>query len=140
MPFSTYDRLGNAWMHYRENGVDIVVLLTEPHEYLVHAQRDLPAFYRAEGLEVIHYPIEDFSVPKDKDGLEDAIRKVIQKAQAGVNIAVHCMGGLGRTGFFLACLAKRHFGFGGRESIRWIRQFIPDALENNEQEAYVLDF
>jgi protein-tyrosine phosphatase len=140
MPFSAYDRLGAVLKLYKENQVGTVVVLVEPEEYLVPAQRDLPVIYRAEGLDVILFPIPDFQVPLDKTTLETVIKEATGSVQNGVNLAVHCMGGLGRTGMFLACMVKRHFGFNGQEAIAWIRRFIPEALENVEQEKFVLDF
>jgi protein-tyrosine phosphatase len=140
MPFSSYDGLGKIWTEYRENGIDLVVLLTESHEYLTQTGRDLPDFYRSEGLDVIQYPIEDFGVPPIKKGFDDAIKMVINRAKTGENIAVHCLGGSGRTGIFLACLAKRHFSFEGQESIIWLRQYVKDAIENHKQETFVLEY
>jgi atypical dual specificity phosphatase len=140
MPFSTYDRLGQVWQLYWQNGVKTVVVLTEPQEYLVHARRDLPRFYRTEGLEVIHFPIRDYHAPQDTAALECAIKDVIGRLRNQDRIAVHCMAGEGRTGTFLACIAKRHFDLDGQAAVAWIRQYIPTALENKEQVQFVLAF
>jgi protein-tyrosine phosphatase len=140
MPFSAYDHFGVVLGLYKENKVGTVVVLVEPEEYLVYARRDLPAFYRTEGMDVINFPIPDFQVPPDIAALEAVVKEVTGSVHNGVNLAVHCMAGLGRTGMFLACMGKRHFDFNGQEAIAWIRRFIPDALENPEQEKFVLDF
>jgi atypical dual specificity phosphatase len=140
MPFSTYDRLGKVWQLYWQKGIKTVVVLTELQEYLVHARRDLPKFYRAEGLEAIIYSIADFQVPPDAAALNGVIAEVIERLYHRERIAVHCMAGVGRTGTFLACLVKRHLDLDGQAAINWVRQFIPEALENPEQEQFVLDF
>jgi protein-tyrosine phosphatase len=140
MPFSPYDRLGQVWQLYWQNGIKVVVVLTEPQEYLVHARRDLPKFYRAEGLEAIHFPIPDFQVPADAVALEQVIADLIGRLQKRARIAVHCMAGVGRTGIFLACMTKRTLNLNGQEAIDWMRQFIPEALENSEQERFVINF
>jgi len=139
MPFGPYDRLNEIWPAYRGNGVSAVVVLLESQEYLVHARRDLPAFYRSAGLDVIHLPIPDFNIPPDIDALEDAIAAAIDHAQAGGNLAAHCMAGLGRTGVFMACMAKRHLSLNGAEAIDWVRRHIPGAMENSLQEQFVID-
>ncbi len=139
MPFGPYDRQNQVWPLYQENHVRGVVVLVEKQEFLAHAHRDLLAFYRSTGLDIIHFPIPDFQVPKN-DGLMAAIEDVITQAQDGNNIAVHCLAGIGRTGIFIACMAKQQQKVNGQASIRWVRQFIPGALENLDQEKFVKNF
>ncbi len=139
MPFGPYDRLNEIWPAYQENCVSAVVVLVEPQEYLVRTRRDLPAFYRSAGLDVIHLPTPDFRVPLDVDAFEDTISAAIEHAQAGGNLAAHCMAGLGRTGVFMACMAKRHLHLNGAEAIDWVRQSIPGAMENSLQEQFVIE-
>jgi protein-tyrosine phosphatase len=50
------------------------------------------------------------------------------------------MAGVGRTGTFMACMAKRHLSLDGQAAIDWVRQFIPGALESPIQERFVLEF
>ena len=140
MPFSPYDRLGQVWALYWQHGVKLVVVLTERQEYLVHARRDLPRFYVAEGLDAIHFPIRDFHQPEDTEAMEILIADLFRRLHRQERIAVHCMAGLGRTGTLLACMAKRHLALDGQGAIDWVRQYIPDALENSEQEQFVLGF
>jgi len=140
MPFSPYDDSGSIWIQYKVNKINAVVILAEPQEYLVHAKRDLVKFYQSEGLEVLKLPIPDFKIPEDKVAFEEILKKVISLAENGKNVAVHCMAGYGRTGTFLACLAKRHLNFNGMDAIEWIRKSIPGALENQNQEKFVREF
>ena len=41
-----------------------VLILAETKEYEKFAGKDLEEFYRSLGLEVLHHPIADFSVPE----------------------------------------------------------------------------
>jgi hypothetical protein len=46
--------------------------------------------------------------------------------------------GLGRTGLFLASLAKRALGLSGAEAIQWVRQSLPHALKTPKQQRLLL--
>ncbi len=140
MPFSYFDPLSHVWDAYLENNIKVVFVLTEQQEYLVRARRDLLEFYRSEGLDAVHVPIKDFQTPEDHTILEEGLAIAEESLRDGRNIAAHCMAGIGRTGIFLACLAKRILLLDGETAIDWLRQFIPSALENYRQERFVEDF
>ena len=139
MPFSQYDHF-DAWSAYQDHAIQLVVVLTEQQEYLVYARRDLPDFYRSQGLDVLHLPVPDFGIPTNSKHWDEGLQAVIETAGEGKNVAVHCLAGLGRTGTFLACLTKRVLGMPGLEAIRWVRDYIPGAMENAHQEEFVLSF
>ncbi len=138
MPFSIYDPEGESLRRFKREGVSVVVVLTEEEEYLLRARRDLKSIYREEGFQVIEVPAPDFDVPSKVD-LLNAVNKVIELARAGRNVAVHCHAGIGRTGMFAAFLAKRVLGLTGEEAVRWIRRFIPGAVEAEVQRRMVLE-
>jgi protein-tyrosine phosphatase len=139
MPFGAYDPQGVVFQHYQEQGVGIVLVLAQESELLEKSGRDLNSFYAAHGLEVLHFPILDFDVPST--GLiQSAIDACLQRANSGRNIAVHCNAGIGRTGLFMACMAKRCLGYRGEEAIAWVRRYIPHAIETPDQEQFVLGF
>ena len=79
-------------------------------------------------------------MPADKDVLATAIEDVPDRAQGGGNIVVHCLAGIGRTGIFLACMAKCHLNLDGQQAIDWVRESISGALENPGQEQFVINF
>lgn len=139
MPFSRYDQQ-NIWSSFLEEGIDLVIVLTEKQEYLVYANKDLPAFYRSNGLEVDHIPVPDFGIPEDLQSWQAGLTLVKQAAQSGKNVAVHCLAGIGRTGTFLACLAKESLGLNGEDAIDWVRESIPGAMENSYQEEFVINY
>ncbi len=136
MPFGPYDRV-SVWQSYQEEEIDLVVVLTEPQEYLVYARRDLPHFYRSQGLDVLQVPVPDFGIPEDLVLWERALDSVSRAGREGKNIAVHCLAGIGRTGVFLACLAKENLELDGERAIIWVRESVRGAMENEDQEQFV---
>ena len=139
MPFSPYDNV-DTWHSYLEQDIDLVIVLVEPQEFLVYARRDLPEFYRSHNLEVLHLPVPDFGVPTDISSWENGLNIASRAAADGKNVVVHCLAGLGRTGIFLACLAKENLNIKGEDAIDWVRKSITGALENSNQEQFVINY
>jgi protein-tyrosine phosphatase len=108
-------------------------------ECLARSGRHLRQFYESNGLEVIHLPIPDFDVPT-QEALSTAIETTLARLRDGKNIAVHCYAGYGRTGMFLACMARRVWGMPAMEAIEWVRSYIPAAVEVPEQVEVVKAF
>lgn len=140
MPFSPmFDPRFEVLGRYQALGVTMVVMLTSPDEAKDITGLDLEQIYRDMGFRIISAPVRDFFVPEDSS-FNAAVHQALQAAKAGDPVAIHCHAGLGRTGMFAACLAKIVFGFDGKEAISWVRQFIPNAVENDLQLQFVDDF
>lgn len=115
-----------------------VVVLVEEFEWWQRAKCDLPALYHARGIELFHYPVEDFNIPDDLESYFVAVQRVIEWAKSGENIAIHCFAGIGRTGTFLTAMTVDIFGWNPLEAVLWIRQFVPGAVENETQFNFVM--
>jgi protein-tyrosine phosphatase len=137
MPFGPYDLHGEVYDRFREEQIAVIVLLAGDEECLHKAGRNLREFYRHEGCQVLYLPIPDFGVPP-RDDLAQAVQHTIAYAQAGQHIAIHCSAGIGRTGLFMAYLAKQVLGFSGEEALQWVRYYIPRAVETPEQQRLIL--
>ena len=136
MPYGYFDPAHTVMDLYYSAGVDGVVMLVSDEEALEKTGRDLKALYAEHGLDVIHLPTPDFSVPC-ADALLSALRQAQAEASAGRNLAVHCNAGIGRTGLFMACLARRVFGMNATQAVDWVRQYIDGAVEEDVQYALV---
>ncbi len=139
LPFGLFDRRQAVLDLFRSNGIHVVVQLVSDQEALDRTGRDIRSIYLEQGYEVIYLPTPDFNVP-DKQALESGIQAALMKLNSGLNIVVHCNAGIGRTGLFLACLAKRSMGKTGNEAIQFVRRYVPDALEVPEQVFMAMDF
>jgi protein-tyrosine phosphatase len=140
MPFSGQrDPFHRLFDEYGYHEIHSVVMLISEEESIDNSGLNLRQFYLQQGLNVIYLPVEDFATP-DEEGLKNAIEAVLAEAQAGRNIAIHCHYGIGRTGTFSACLARRVLNLTGDEALAWIRRYIRGAVETREQEEVVRRF
>ena len=82
----------------------------------------------------------DFGLPADVDGLRTSLSDVVERARHGERVEVGCVGGHGRTGTALACLAVLT-GLPAGEAVAWVRRTYCDgAVETEEQRAFVEAF
>lgn len=83
-----------------------------------------------------HLDWPDFGVPDDPDRVLAALGSLLERARAGERVEVGCLGGHGRTGTALACLAILA-GQDPAMAIDWVRAaYCPLAVETAEQEAF----
>jgi atypical dual specificity phosphatase len=114
----------------RENGIDIVMTLTEeplPRQWVNEA-----------GILAVHLPVRDMSAPS-LDLLEAAVETISNAKESGMAVAVHCMAGIGRTGTVLAAYFVNE-GLTAEDAIRKVRQLRPGSVETAGQERAVAEF
>jgi protein-tyrosine phosphatase len=81
----------------------------------------------------------DFGVPSDDAELRELLVDGLERARRGEVVEIGCLGGHGRTGSALACMAV----LAGLESdpVEWVRAaFCDRAVETDEQMAFVRAF
>ena len=139
MPFGKHDPEGLMYEAYRDNDISVIVLLAEDHECKEKARRDLKALYTQDGFTVVHLPIVDYGIPSPQ-ALCVALDATIREAQSGRHIVIHCSAGIGRSGLFIACLAKKILKLSSKQAIEWVRRSIPHAVETSEQQQFVAEF
>ena len=84
---------------------------------------------------VLEWP--DFDVPDDPAELITRLRGVLDRSRGGERVEVGCIGGHGRTGTALACLAVLA-GQSPSSAVAWVRgHYCPRAVETPEQVAFV---
>lgn len=85
----------------------------------------------------ISIPTRDFSVP-DRGVLDTGMGTAVRLILAGHPLYVGCMGGRGRTGLFLALLAK---AFGVKDPVEYVRShYYSHAVETEEQYEFVKQY
>jgi protein-tyrosine phosphatase len=119
----------------RASGVVRLLVLVEDEELARWSDPDLVAIGAAAGVEVRRHPIPDGSAPSAE--LMARIQADIDEARARGDVAVACMGGVGRAGTVAACALVRK-GLDADAAIGRVRAVRhPEAVETVEQEAFV---
>ena len=80
---------------------------------------------------------EDFGLPENRELAAQQIVDAFWRAQQGGIVEVGCLGGSGRTGTVLACMAVLA-GVPATEAVAWVRAaYRREAVETADQEAWV---
>lgn len=121
-----FDDLEDDLAFLSGRGVRLVVTLTETA---------LDAGRAPEGVDFLHFPIEDMGVPTPRDTFALCVR-ILLSIEKDRPVAVHCKAGLGRTGTILACCLVTD-GVEPEHAIRQIRLVNPNYIQTQSQERFV---
>jgi atypical dual specificity phosphatase len=111
-------------------GFGLVVNLTEDPGPTLRAA--------AAGLKGMHAPVREFEAP-ELGQMEAFVEAVERSLAQGKPVAVHCVGGLGRTGTMIAAYLVKT-GMAPWDAMDYVRARRPGAIETEEQEAAVLAY
>jgi hypothetical protein len=79
----------------------------------------------------------DFGVPTDRATADSEIRGAFARARAGERVEVACIGGHGRTGTVLACMAILG-GVPPSEAVSWVRStYCQRAVQEPSQQYWI---
>lgn len=119
------------FQHLVKHGVHELVCLEERVEYDV-------APLRASGIAHRHMPVPDMAAPSFDQALT-LCRSTAAWLHRGQAVAMHCRGGLGRTGVALAAVLV-WFGDSAQDAIARVRVAQPHAIQSPAQHRFVQAF
>jgi len=119
-------------------GATTVVTLIEDHEFAMLHVEALGHAVGVLGMEWIHLPIVDVSIPDNRfeNGWVTKGPKLHARLDAGERILIHCRGGIGRAGLVAGLLLVER-GANPIAAIARIRKARPNAIETAHQESYL---
>lgn len=130
--------LSGDLLRLRDWGARGLVTLIEDHELELLGVTSLPEQIEALGMRWWHLPIRDMDTPdRDFEMLWQSTGQELRRLLSdGCSIALHCRGGLGRTGTIAARLLVE-LGSAPALAIERVRTVRPGSIETREQEKFV---
>jgi protein-tyrosine phosphatase len=120
----------------RAAGIRHLVLLVTDQELVRWGDPDIVARAAAAGVEIDRRPMPDGAAPRSFEEMA-SILAAIRRARGTGDVAVACMGGVGRTGTVAAC-ALVEGGVDPDEAVAEVRRVRhPTAVETAAQLAFV---
>jgi len=123
---------------YISEKVKTIAVLIPESDILDFYSVGLLKSYRDKGFNVIHYPIEDYSIPEQLDSFHSFILEITSRLNKG-NLLIHCSAGIGRTGLVASSILISK-GMSVDKAIRQIREVRPGSVENTEQRDFLEDY
>lgn len=139
-PGRVYTRdLDSDLIAMRNAGAHLLLLLVEDAELERWGDRRIVERGAACGVEVIRFPIPDGSPPASLAEMQ-AMLDAVRAGRGDGDVAVACMGGVGRTGTVAAC-ALVEAGMDAAAAVATVRGVRhPQAVETTRQERFVAAF
>ena len=119
----------------KEQGVDVLLCLLEEKEIEKLQLQEEQKLALEAGIEYHHFPIADFTLPQSADRTNALIAQLQQDLEAGLNIAIHCHGGIGRS-TLIAGSVLISLGFTAQQALEMISEKrgvpVPDTEEQKQ--------
>ncbi len=120
----------------RDAGIHHLLLLVDDAELTRFGDPDIVQRAAATGVAVVRRPLADGSAPRSMAEMDEMLG-LLSEARSRGDVAVACMGGVGRTGLVAAC-ALVAGGVAAHDAIARVRQVRhPEAVETSEQVRFV---
>jgi protein-tyrosine phosphatase len=139
MPRS-WEGLSDQILALKQEGVETLVSLLTPREVLDLDLKQEPEYCSACGIDFISFPIPDTETPASKTATLELAQRLAIMVKAGKGVAIHCLGGIGRSSLIAACVLAI-LGIGPEEAFRLIRKSRGcDVPQTAEQKEWVYGF
>ena len=131
------DRQERVLDRLAENGVTLLVSLLDTGECEPGDIEHLQDAAGRRGIEVTLAPIADFCAPDRSSYWPELAGRVLPELDLGASVGFCCLAGAGRSGMMAARILIAA-GSQPQAAIDAVRAARPDAIESNDQVAYLL--
>ncbi|EKX36399.1 hypothetical protein GUITHDRAFT_42797, partial [Guillardia theta CCMP2712] len=118
--FSTFQEAKENMDRILSDGIDTFICLQEEEEVVSNRPRYAPL--AGSDKTFVHLPIPDGSVPSHRKFIEH-LTGIINFILHGRKVYLHCAGGHGRTGTYVAAILQIFYRLGANESL-YITQYL----------------
>ncbi|MCH6258992.1 dual specificity protein phosphatase family protein [Puniceicoccaceae bacterium K14] len=88
----------------KAEGVNLLVSLLQKDEQITEGLEKEAELCSGSDIQYLNFPIEDHHTPNDREAAMKFIEVLKDKLSEGKSIAIHCKGGVGRTGTLAGAL------------------------------------
>mmetsp|Transcript_53288 Transcript_53288/g.95638 ORF Transcript_53288/g.95638 Transcript_53288/m.95638 type:complete len:611 (-) Transcript_53288:48-1880(-) len=117
--------------YLQRKGVGVVLRIN--HERECPEEKIYEEVFRASGLTLKSTPFDDGDIPTK--AIVQSLNKLCRESKK--SIAIHCMGGLGRTGVLIGAHAVSKYGIPGKAWHGWCRMSRAGTVQTLKQEAFL---
>lgn len=136
----SWEGLSDQILSLKQEGVETLVSLLTPREVLDLDLKQEQEHCSACGIDFISFPIPDTDIPASKTATLELAQRLAVTVKAGKGVAIHCLGGIGRSSLIAACVLAI-LGVGPEEAFRLIRKSRGcDVPQTAEQKEWVYGF
>ena len=139
MPRGYHDTANLVYELWKTASIDVVCALSPPSEFIEKSGEDQLLRYEELGYTVLPGGTEDRE-SWELETLQGLVDSVHSSLEDGLNVAVHCSAGRGRTGTVIACLLAKLNRWSAEHSLAHLRQNYSIGPESVVQSESLLAY
>lgn len=118
--FKTIEAAVENIKNIKADGINVFICLQEEEQHQHGKPRYASMIW--DNTSYFHFPIEDNKIPSHKDFLNH-LYIILEQLSKGKNIYIHCLGGHGRTGTYIAGILMLLYGFNAKQALYFTQYF-----------------
>lgn len=133
--------LADALATLKQAGASAVISLMPASELAANGAQDIGKQCQAQDMAWFHLPVADEQVPLEDfgEGWKASKQNILQRLNAGQDIAIHCKGGSGRTGL-IAARIMIEAGIPRADAIALVQALRPKAIQHPAHLNWITQF